>query len=84
MNAEKQIEEMAEAIFQNCNCGIWYSEAKKIADFVINKQGYRKASEVAREIFEELEDVLDNLGYVDELDFFAIKKKWTEGEHDGN
>lgn len=39
---DKQIEEMAEAIFQNCNCGLFYSEAEKIARFVIEEQGYRK------------------------------------------
>ena len=54
----KQIEEMAEAIFQNCQCGLFFSEAEKIADFVINKQGYRKSTDVAREIFAELETVL--------------------------
>ena len=42
---EKEIEEMAKAIFQNCNCGLFYSEAEKIARFVIEEQGYRKQSE---------------------------------------
>ena len=45
MVREKQIEEMAEAIFQNCNCGLFYSEAEKIARFVIEEQGYSKQSE---------------------------------------
>ena len=45
MTREKQIEEMAEAIFQNCNCGLFFSEAEKIARFVIEEQGYRKQSE---------------------------------------
>ena len=45
MPREKQIEEMAEAIFQNCNCGLFFSEAEKIARFVIEEQGYRKQSE---------------------------------------
>ena len=41
--------------------------------------GYdRKASEVAREIFEEIEDVLNNIGYFDELDFEALKKKYPD------
>ena len=52
---EKQIEEMAEAIFHNCNCGLFFSEAEKIARFVIEEQGYVKQSEVAKEIFEEIE-----------------------------
>lgn len=41
---EKQIEEMAEAIFHNCNCGLFFSEAEKIARFVIEEQGYEKQS----------------------------------------
>ena len=47
---------MAEAIFQNCNCGLFFSEAEKIARFVIEEQGYRKQSEVVKEIFEECRD----------------------------
>ena len=42
MSREKQIEEMAEAIFQHCQCGLFFSEAERIADFVINQQGYHK------------------------------------------
>ena len=54
MTREKQIEEMAEAIFQNCNCGLFFSEAEKIARFVIEEQGYRKEDDIAKEIFERL------------------------------
>ena len=36
--------------------------------------------EVAREIFEEIEDILNNIGYFDEIDFKTLKKKYTEGE----
>ena len=58
MDRENQIEEMAEAIFQNCNCGLFFSESEKIARFVIEEQGYRKQSEVTKEIFEEIERIL--------------------------
>ena len=61
MGREKEIEEMAEAIFQNCNCGLFFSEAEKIARFVIEEQGYRKASDVAREIFDEIDNIIYNL-----------------------
>lgn len=44
MGREKEIEEMAEAIFHNCNCGLFFSEAEKIARFVIEEQGYEKQS----------------------------------------
>ena len=58
MLREKQIEEMAEAIFQNCNCGLFFSEAEKIARFVIEEQGYRKQSEVVMEIFDDIEKLV--------------------------
>jgi hypothetical protein len=54
MTERKQIKEMAEAIFKNCHCGLFFSEAEKIADFVINKQGYRKQSEGEWESFPSL------------------------------
>lgn len=53
-NKEKRIEEMTEEIFQNCNCRLFFSEAEKIARFVIEEQGYRKEDDVAKEIFENL------------------------------
>ena len=61
MSRDKQIEEieeMAEAILDNCQCGSFESEAYGIAEFVIAEKGYRKASDVAREIFEEIEKQL--------------------------
>ena len=58
---EKQIEEMAEAIFHNCNCGLFFSEAEKIAKFVIEEQGYEKQSEVVKEVFEEINNIIYNL-----------------------
>lgn len=61
MDREKQIEEMTEAIFHNCNCGLFFSEAEKIARFVIEEQGYEKQSEVVKEIFEEINNIIYNL-----------------------
>ena len=61
MSREKQIEEMAEAIFQNCNCGLFFSESEEIARFVIEEQGYRKQSEVAKEVFDEIERTFKGL-----------------------
>lgn len=54
MGREKEIKKMAEAIFHNCNCGLFFSEAEKIARFVIEEQGYRKEDDIAKEIFEKL------------------------------
>ena len=46
--------------------------------------GYRKASEVAREIFEEIDKMLDPYGrYLKILrlgEYAELKKKYTEGE----
>ena len=61
MDREKEIEEMTEAIFHNCNCGLFFSEAEKIARFVIEEQGYRKQSEVVKEVFEEINNIIYNL-----------------------
>ena len=55
MDRTKQIEEMAEAIFQNCNCGLFFSESEEITRFVIEEQGYRKQKEIAKEIFDDIE-----------------------------
>lgn len=92
MGREKQIEEMAEAIFQNCNCGLFFSEAEKIARFVIEEQGYRKQSEVVMEIFEEIEKLVstnkktvgcatyeETIFYIEDFieDIAELKKKYT-------
>lgn len=77
---EKQIEEMTEAIFHNCNCGLFFSEAEKIARFVIEEQGYVKQSEVAKEIFEDIEKLkltkFDWQDYVDWEGISELKKKY--------
>ena len=59
MNKDKQIEEMAKdlqkhSFFYNGGCLMNYSTTAKL----LYNAGYRKASEVAREIFEEIEEVL--------------------------
>lgn len=78
MDREKQIEEMAEAIFQNCNCGLFFSEAEKIARFVIEEQGYRKQSEVVMEIFDDILKI-KGLELHDWEAIFELKKKYTDG-----
>jgi hypothetical protein len=56
MTKEKQIEELGKEIYQHCSAGLFEDEANAIAEFVINKQGYRKASEVARETVEAIKN----------------------------
>ena len=97
MGREKEIEEMAEAIFQNCNCGLFFSEAEKIARFVIEEQGYRKQSEVVKEIFDEIEKLVstnkktvgcatyeETIFYIEDFieDLAELKKKYTGEKED--
>jgi hypothetical protein len=74
---DKQIEEMAKDL-ENYTCMSEYQA--EIASRMLYIKGYRKASDVAREIFEEIEDVINNIGYFDEIDFRSLKKKYeSEG-----
>ena len=97
MGREKQIEKMAEAIFQNCNCGLFFSEAEKIARFVIEEQGYRKQSEVVMEIFDDIEKLVstnkktvgcatyeETIFYIEDFieDLAELKKKYTGEKED--
>ena len=83
---------MAEVIFQNCNCGLFFSEAEKIARFVIEEQGYRKQSEVVMEIFDDIEKLVstnkktvgcatyeETIFYIEDFieDLAELKKKYT-------
>lgn len=101
MTAEKQIEEMAKAIYNLDHCegykddrGCMYApscsvckygrenKAKQISE-LLAKQGYRKASEVAEEIFAEIEYLIwqhdtHPAGELTE-DVAELKKKYTEG-----
>lgn len=92
MNKEKQIAEMAKVIdkspwkleqdFTGCNIN-----SSDVSEFLYNA-GYRKQSDVAREIFREIEDCMscfedDDDGYLlkkCEFEFFMreLKKKYTE------
>ena len=83
---EKEIEEMAEAIFQNCNCGLFFSEAEEIARFVIEEQGYSKQREVAKEIFDEIERTFKGLLNGDISNILkllsALKKEYVDQKLD--
>ena len=86
MGREQEIEEIAEAIFQNCNCGLFYSEAEKIARFVIEEQGYRKQNEVVKEIFDDLKEKLIfntyGIATISNKTFCELKKKYTGEKED--
>ena len=59
MDKNKQVEEMAKAIFANCNCGLFEDEAHGIAEFVIDKLEYRKAPDGVLEAIDEMKERLN-------------------------
>jgi hypothetical protein len=75
------------SIATSCDGCKWHGNTNKKADCLdyliaenLYNAGYRKKSEVAREIFEEIEDVINNIGYFDEIDFRSLKMKYeSEG-----
>ena len=96
MSRDKQIEEMANEINEMDEPNAHYydetlQDHEAFADcFTIAKhlyeKGYRKASEVAEEIFAEIENIAILNGYISVKDFYTehpliaeLKKKYTEG-----
>lgn len=97
MNRDKQIEEMAKCcpyyskgeccadVTDICDCNLMCHFFGAFAN--LEMAGYRKASEVAREIFEEIENscrtfgVYGIHGYIME-DIAELKKKYTGSEKD--
>ena len=96
MNKEKQIEEIKECIdaVYGADCAYFDVDGFAIADEIYNA-GYRKASEVAEEIFAEIEELLNSLDRRHMLcgnpkqawgvrsamtEIAELKKKYTEDE----
>ena len=73
---DKQIEEMKNELVFTSHYGTYNA----VAEHLYNK-GYRKASDVAREIFEEIyEDCFDQFGHIDYEALAELKKKYeSEG-----
>ena len=96
MSRDKQIEEMADILANGCKMGgceeCRYSEgvypecALKYTAEQLYNAGYRKASDLAEEIFAEINDLRDKyaMGDIEYPDFQfelgKIEKKYTEGE----
>ena len=81
MNKDKQIEEIQAEIIR------WGENADKTGNYRYNlsehlaDKGYRKAEDVAREIFEEIEKKVlfsTNTGVIALLAYNELKKKYTE------
>lgn len=87
MAKEKQVVKMAkviettEQIARDAHCG--YPSPRMTSSDLYDK-GYRERSEVAREIFEEIEVIICKYDeypkYQLMLDLAELKKKYTEGE----
>lgn len=87
MSREEQIKNMARAIHLNCHKGLTSTEAEMIAKWCYQEID-KKASEVAREIFAEIERALnlskfygDSGIYFEkdiETDIAELKKKYME------
>lgn len=95
MNRDKQIEEMAMVLTESQHA---FDRARKeclhnnapmpdrenvfYAKYLVEKEGYRKASDVAREIFEEIDELLMPFGYqlktISLQKYIKLKKKYTE------
>ena len=84
MNKEKQISEMASDLENHACMSEYHAE---IASKMLYIKGYRKASDVAREIFEEIEEHFKAYEYFDAygfddlvIDIAELKKKYTKQE----
>lgn len=65
MSREKQIEEMANILWHIPNNYYYYlnsyNDCKRIAECIYDDGGYRKQSEVAKEVFDEIERTFKGL-----------------------
>ena len=87
MDQENRIEELKETIGRIINDAMYHildeDDSRYLAKELIDK-GYRKAYEVAREIFEEIEKKVlfsTNTGVIALLAYNELKKKYTLGEN---
>ena len=82
MSREEQIEELASVIFDLVRS---FALSRALASILYDK-GYRKASEVAKDIYRDIKHICDNyplFGNTDTLimsesDFEELEKKYTE------
>ena len=95
MSKEKRIKEMAKELCCDYDCVIpcqscayyGYENCRDVQSAEkLYAAGYRKASEVAREIFEEIDEMIYMLSAMTGIDiiilgkYAELKKKYTEGE----
>ena len=83
MSKEKQIEEISNVIYDdsNINDTYWRSHCEQLAETIYNA-GYRKQSEVAKEVFDNIKEKLIfntyGIATISNKTFCELKKKYTE------
>ena len=90
MSREKQIEEMANILWHIPNNYYYYlnsyNDCKRIAECVYDGGGYRKQSEVAKEIFNAIKEKLIfntyGIATISNKTFCELKKKYTGEKED--
>lgn len=79
MKRDKQIEEMAKELWKFAPI-LSENNCQYVAEELVDK-GYRKASDLVREIFEDIDRMcIDTFGNFNHRVFAELKKKYTEGE----
>ena len=92
MNREKQIEEMANILWHIPNNYYYYlnsyNDCKRIAECIYDDGGYRKQSEVTREIFDAIKEKLAfntyGIATISNKTFCELKKKYTGEKEDAD
>ena len=88
MNREKQIENIANILWHIPNNYFLnsYNDCERIAECIYDDGGYRKQSEVAREIFDDLKEKLIfntyGIATISNKTFCELKKKYTGEKED--
>ena len=89
---EKQIEEMANILWHIPNNYYYYlnsyNDCKRIAECIYDDGGYRKQSEVAKEIFDAIKEKLVfntyGIATISNKTFCELKKKYTGEKEDAD
>ena len=90
MSREKQIEDMANILCHIPNNYYYYlnsyNDCKRIAECIYDDGGYRKQSEVAKEIFDAIKEKLIfntyGIATISNKTFCELKKKYTGEKED--
>ena len=85
--SSNEIKELADGIFANCPAGLFGDECEMIARYVIEENGYCKASDVIKKIFEEIKTEIEaalanNYKARSAFEFSNELYQWVQGKID--